>query len=60
MTSAKSIKEIKPLESPHGFDMHGQIRDKIEDFSLKMLPGRPDMKKVSNFNIKTYSKLFIT
>ncbi len=54
MTSAKTVQEIKPLENP-GFDMHGQIEDMTEDFSLKLLPGRPDLAKVAFFNHFFYS-----
>jgi hypothetical protein len=45
MTSAKAIQEIRPLENPD-FNMHGQIESKVEDFSVKLLPGRPDIKRV--------------
>ena len=45
MTSAKAIQEIKPLENPD-FNMRGQIESKVEDFSLKLLPGRPNIQKV--------------
>jgi hypothetical protein len=50
MTSSKVVQEIKPLENP-GFDMEGQIKSKLDDFSIKLIPGRPDFDKVfHNFN----------
>jgi hypothetical protein len=45
MTSAKAIQEIRPLENPD-FNMHGQIEARVEDFSMKLLPGRPDVPRV--------------
>ncbi len=54
MTSAKVEQEIKPLEMPD-FDKNGQIESKIEDFALKLNPGRPDFDKV-NLNFSYSSK----
>lgn len=45
MTSAKTVQEIKPLDNPD-FDKNGQIESKMDDFVLKLNPGRPDFDKV--------------
>ncbi len=46
MTSSKNEREIRPMDNPE-FDMMGQIDDsEIEDFSLKLQPGRPDIEKL--------------
>ena len=45
MTSAKIVQEIRPLDNPE-FDKQGQIQSQIDDFSLKLQPGRPDFDKL--------------
>ncbi len=54
MTSSKVVQEIKPLENPD-FDKKGQIQSQIDDFSIKLTPGRPDLDKV--FGYKSFYKL---
>ena len=49
MTSATNVQEIKPLESPK-FDRQGQIQERIDDFSLKLMPGRPNIDQVNLFS----------
>lgn len=45
MTSASDVQELKPLDNPD-FDKKGQIQSKMDDFSLKLNPGRPDFDQV--------------
>ncbi|CAF0745978.1 unnamed protein product [Brachionus calyciflorus] len=45
MTSASTVQEIKPLDNPD-FDKNGQIESKMDDFVLKLNPGRPDFDKL--------------
>ena len=53
MTSSKVVQEIKPLENPE-FDKKGQIESKIDDFSIKLIPGRPDFEKVFLQNTRKF------
>lgn len=47
MTSAKNVQEIRPLDLPD-FDRKGQIKKSkhSDNFSLKLIPGRPDLDKL--------------
>jgi NADPH oxidase len=45
MTSAKVVQEIKPLENAE-FDKKGQIESKLDDFALRLNPGRPDFDRL--------------
>lgn len=45
MTSANVEQEIRPLDNPE-FNKKGQIESKMDDFVLKLNPGRPDFEQV--------------
>jgi hypothetical protein len=45
MTSATVEQEIRPLDNPE-FNKKGQIQSKMDDFVLKLTPGRPDFEQV--------------
>lgn len=51
MTSANVEQEIRPLDNPE-FNKKGQIESKMDDFVLKLNPGRPDFEQVYS----TYKK----
>lgn len=48
MSSAKKVEEIHPLEYPD-IDTTGIIQSRINDFVLKLNPGRPNFEKVIYF-----------
>ena len=46
MTSSKELQWVKPQESP-SFNMEGQlIQSDMDDFALKLEPGRPNLDQV--------------
>ena len=44
MTSAKCEQDIKPIET--NLNLVGSIQETANDFSLKLIPGRPDFDSV--------------